>query len=127
MALMVSHQPNTMQAQLQFQVSPCEICGHSGNTTGFFISTSVFPINIIPPILDIHLHLQATLIRKTNGQSLGTFQKSNAFFRNQEAPDIVVLPLFKISLQRVKFIRSRKMGWAGHIVCIRAKICKHRF
>jgi len=40
---------------------------------------SVPPVNIIPPMLHIFLHLYAVLTRRTNGRSLGTFQKQRSF------------------------------------------------
>jgi hypothetical protein len=33
------------------------------------------PVSIIPSMLHIHLHLHVALTRRTNGRSLGTFQK----------------------------------------------------
>jgi len=44
----------------------------------FFPSTSVFR-SIIPPMLHTHLHQHAMLSRRTNGRSLGTFQKAMLF------------------------------------------------
>jgi hypothetical protein len=37
------------------------------------------PVTIIPPMLHTHLHLRVTLTRKTNRQSLGTFQQALLF------------------------------------------------
>jgi hypothetical protein len=34
------------------------------------------PVSIIPPTVRTHLHLHAVLNRRTNGQSLGAFQKA---------------------------------------------------
>jgi hypothetical protein len=33
------------------------------------------PVRIIPPVLHAHDHLRVTLVRRTNGLSLGTFQE----------------------------------------------------
>ena len=49
----------------------------------FSSSTSVYPISIIPPML--HPHIQVTVIRKTNGRRLGTFQKKQCSSVNREA------------------------------------------
>jgi hypothetical protein len=44
MAQAVSRRPLTAEAQVQFRVGPCGICGgQSGTGTGFSPSTSVFP------------------------------------------------------------------------------------
>jgi hypothetical protein len=37
------------------------------------------PVSIIPAMFHTHLHLLAALTRKTNGWSLGTFQKAMVF------------------------------------------------
>jgi len=42
-------------------------CYASDGGTGFCLSTSVFSVSIIPPLLHTHLHLYTTLIRRTNG------------------------------------------------------------
>ena len=60
---------------------PREICrGHSG-TENFFFSPSnlIFPVSIIPTPLHAHLHVHVALFRRTNGQSLGNFQKEMLF------------------------------------------------
>jgi len=38
-----------------------------------------FPFSTIPSIVNTYLHLHVALIRQTNGQSLGTFQKEILF------------------------------------------------
>jgi hypothetical protein len=35
------------------------------------------PVNIIPPLLQTHLHLNTTLIGMANGRRLGTFKQNN--------------------------------------------------
>jgi hypothetical protein len=53
MAQVVSCQPLTTEAW----VSPCGICSEqSGTGTGFSVSSSVFPVNIIPPWLSILIY-----------------------------------------------------------------------
>jgi hypothetical protein len=50
MAQAVSHQPLTAEAQVHARVSLCWICGGQSSTgTGFSPSSSVSPVNIIPP------------------------------------------------------------------------------
>jgi hypothetical protein len=52
MAQDVSRRPLTAEAQVRSQVSPCGICGgQSGTGTGLSPSTSVSPVNFIPPVL----------------------------------------------------------------------------
>jgi hypothetical protein len=43
-----------------------------------------YPVSIIPPMLHINLHLHTVLTRRTNGQSLGTFQKKECSFGKRE-------------------------------------------
>jgi hypothetical protein len=53
----VSRRPLTTQAQVCARVSPCWICGGQNVTgTGFSPSSSLSPVNIIPPLLSIPIH-----------------------------------------------------------------------
>jgi hypothetical protein len=52
MAHVVSRRPLTAEAWFRARVTPCGICGgQSGPGTGFYPSSSVFPVSIIPPSL----------------------------------------------------------------------------
>jgi hypothetical protein len=52
MAQVVSRRPLTAEARVHARVNPCGICGgQSGTGTGFSTSSSVSPVNIIPPSL----------------------------------------------------------------------------
>jgi hypothetical protein len=54
MAQAVSGRPVTAEDLVRVRVSPCGICGVQSDTgTGFSPSSSVFPVNIIPPWLSI--------------------------------------------------------------------------
>ena len=80
MAQVVSRRPLTAEAQFRSQTSSCEIfVGHNGTGTGFSPSISVSPVSIIQPLLHTHFHLHVALTRRTNGRSMGTFQKDNLF------------------------------------------------
>jgi hypothetical protein len=66
------------------QVSRREICeGQSIKKTGYSPSTSVSPVIIFPSMLHTHLHLHVALTRRTNGRSLGTFQKAKLFRKSR--------------------------------------------
>jgi hypothetical protein len=48
----VTRLPLTSEARVRIRFSPCGTCfGQSGTETGFSLSSSVSPINIIPPWL----------------------------------------------------------------------------
>jgi hypothetical protein len=58
MAQAVSRRPLTALARVRSQANLCEIGGGQSDTvTGFFPSSSVSPVSIVPPMLDTHLHL----------------------------------------------------------------------
>ena len=91
----VSRPPLTAAARVCSFASACEIfVRQSGTVTGFSRNTSVFPVTVIPSILHIRLHLLVAVRRKTNGRSLGTFQKEQCSFLNRGALDSKVLLLF---------------------------------
>ena len=46
---------------------------------GFLPVLLLSPVSILPPVLNIHLHLPAVVTRRTNGRSLGTFHKAVLF------------------------------------------------
>jgi hypothetical protein len=49
LAQVVSLRPLTAEARVTVRVSPCGICGgQSGTGTGFSLSSSISPVNIIP-------------------------------------------------------------------------------
>jgi hypothetical protein len=57
MAQAVSRRPLTAESRVRIRVNPCGICGvQSGTTTGFSPSSSVLPVNIIPPSLSILIY-----------------------------------------------------------------------
>jgi hypothetical protein len=41
------------------------------------------PVTIFPSMLHTHLHLHVALTRRTNGRSLGTFQKAKLFRKSR--------------------------------------------
>jgi hypothetical protein len=45
---------------------------------GYLPVPQLSPVSTIPPMLHTHPHLHAALTKRTNGRSLGTFQKSSA-------------------------------------------------
>jgi hypothetical protein len=58
MAQAVSRRPLTAEAWFRARVSPCGICGGQSVTgTGFCPSSSIFPVNIVPPSLSNPCHL----------------------------------------------------------------------
>jgi len=71
MAQTVNRRPFTAEDGVRSHVSPCEICSDQNDPgTGFSPNTSIFP-----PMLHTHLHLRLAITRRTNGRSLGNFQK----------------------------------------------------
>ena len=60
----VTCQPHTMEAQFQYQTSPCVVYGRqSGCGTSFFCVLLLVPISIIPPILHTFQFMTSTLYR----------------------------------------------------------------
>jgi hypothetical protein len=51
MAQEVSRLPLTAEARVRPRVNPYGICGQSGSGKGLFPSSSISPVNIIPPSL----------------------------------------------------------------------------
>jgi hypothetical protein len=63
-----------VDARVLSQVSPCAICGgQSGYWDRFCFAYYSFFLSV-----SFHHHLHAALAKRTNGRSLGTFQKNNA-------------------------------------------------
>ena len=63
----------------------CSILIHPSTTHTvqcFSPSTSVFPVSIIPPLLHTCLHPHVVPTRRSNGQSVGTFQKAMSFCKS---------------------------------------------
>jgi len=55
MAQVVCHMPLTVESHIQSQASPCGICcRQSGTGVDFSLSTALFLVSIIPPILHSH-------------------------------------------------------------------------
>jgi hypothetical protein len=50
----------------------------SGTGTGCLRVVGVFPVNIIPPVLDTHIHIHVTLNQKANRAKRETLPISNA-------------------------------------------------
>ena len=44
----------------------------------FSPSPALSPVSVLPPMIHIHLHIDATTIIRTSGRNLGTFKQSNA-------------------------------------------------
>jgi hypothetical protein len=77
----VSRRSLTAEGWFRSQASSYEICGgQSGIGTDLSRSTKVYPVNIIPPVLSVHLHLHVAHFRRTSGRSLGTFELSKDIF-----------------------------------------------
>jgi hypothetical protein len=76
----VNRRSVTSMVRVRSQARPFKICGvQSGSETGFSSSTRFSPVNIDPPKFHTYLHLHVDLTSRTNGRSVGTFQKSSSF------------------------------------------------
>jgi hypothetical protein len=74
MLKVVSHWPFTSEARVRASVSPCGNYGGQNYTgTGFPRSSSVFPVNIIPPWFHLHIYLGGWRI----GPLVAAVQKRN--------------------------------------------------
>jgi hypothetical protein len=93
MAHAFSRRPVTVETKDRSQVNPFETCGgRCGNGTGLPPSTSVFPVTIVPPVLQILTHLRVAFSRRTLGRVFENFHKQRSF-RNQGAIERKVLLL----------------------------------
>jgi len=64
---------------IRFRILPCVICGRQiGHRTGFYLTISVFPFSVIPPILH-SLYIHAAPNIRTNERGLRNFQKEYYF------------------------------------------------
>jgi hypothetical protein len=52
---------------------------------GFLLVLRFSPVIIIPPMLHTHLRLHVALTRRTNGRSVGIFQKTKFFLKSRSA------------------------------------------
>jgi hypothetical protein len=96
-SLSVIYRTVNVEVLIRSKVSKDEVCGDKrGTGTGLSASSSVFPLGIIPLILHSHLHIHIALTRRTNGQSLGTSQKTKKSFENPGAFHRKVLQIFVI-------------------------------
>jgi hypothetical protein len=76
----VVRRPFTTEAWVQFQASPCGVCGVKSDTgTGFARSTPFSPFSNIPPKLHTYLRHNTNVIRRTSGRSLGTLKRTMRF------------------------------------------------
>jgi hypothetical protein len=93
MALTDSRRSDTVEARVRSRASPCDICGGHELYQGRFFSEyfRFSPVIINPPMLHTHLHQRATLVKTTNGRSLGEFQMQLCL-GNRGALDRIVLP-----------------------------------
>jgi hypothetical protein len=79
MSQAVSRRLLTAEVRVSPHVGPYEIfIAQSGTGTGCLRVLLFSPLNIIPPVLDTHIHLHVTLNQKANRAKRGTLPKSNA-------------------------------------------------
>jgi len=75
----VSRQPLNGEVPVRSQISPREICSGQVGLGQIFLRVLLFsPVIIIPFMLHTHLYMHVAVKRRTNGRSLGTFQKASA-------------------------------------------------
>ena len=73
MVLAVIRRALTEESRVRSQICPCSNCGkQSGIDTCLYPSTSPFPVNIIPPMVQTYPHTRVVFTRRTNERSLGT-------------------------------------------------------
>ena len=78
---------------------------------------------LFPLILDFHHHLNITVIRRTNGRGLGTFEKRMLFGILERSESKSTFPLFLHRLQREKLY-----GWVkGTFLDVRKSKKLHSF
>jgi hypothetical protein len=79
MSQVVSRRHLFAEFRVRSQKSSCGICGgHSGTRPDVSPSTSVSPVNIIPPMLHIFLHPHVALTGRTKGLKPGNLPKVSA-------------------------------------------------
>jgi len=63
----------TEESRVRSQICPCSNCGEQSDPdTCLCPSTSPFPVNIIPWVVQTHLYTHVVFTKRTNGRSLGT-------------------------------------------------------